>query len=240
MPKHREERTAHKKYPAMISNRHKRTIEQVINVFETSTPEGKYDAVAVLRDGTGGSRQITYGRSQTTEQGNLKTLIEMYVAQNGIYADELALYLPKIKVEPLADDAAFKSLLKQSALQDPLMRQTQDEFFDQLYYQPAFHFFKGNEFRLPLSLLVIYDSHIHSGKVPPHLRNRFPERTPLNGGQEEAWVKAYVNTRHDWLANHTRPILRNTVYRTNFFKAQIREGNWKLRRPIEVRGVELG
>ncbi len=46
----------------MISNRHKRTIEQVINVFETSTPEGKYDAVAVLRDGTGGSRQITYGR----------------------------------------------------------------------------------------------------------------------------------------------------------------------------------
>lgn len=224
----------------MISRRHKRTIEQVLNIFETGTPEGKYHVVAVNPDGANGSRQISYGRSQTTEQGNLNILLERYVVQNGLFAPQFMPYLPKIKVEPLANDVAFKSLLKQSALQDPLMRQTQDEFFDQLYYQPAFHFFKGNEFRLPLSLLVIYDSFIHSGQVPSHLRNRFPERTPLNGGQEEVWVKAYVNTRHDWLANHTRPILRNTVYRTNFFKAQIREGNWKLRRPIEVRGVELG
>ena len=31
-----------------------------------------------------GSRQITYGRSQTTEQGNLRNLLERYVALNGI------------------------------------------------------------------------------------------------------------------------------------------------------------
>ena len=223
----------------MISKRHKRTIEQVLNIFETGSPEGKYHAVAVNPDGARGSRQISYGRSQTTEQGNLNILLERYVALNGIFAPEFIPYLPKIKAEPLANDLAFKSLLKQSALKDPLMRQAQDEFFEQLYYQPAFHFFKGNQFKLPLSLLVIYDSFIHSGRVPPHLRNRFPERTPLNGGAEQAWVKAYVNTRHDWLATNTKPILRNTVYRTYFFKEQIQEGNWKLRRPIEVRGVKL-
>jgi chitosanase len=223
----------------MISRRQKRTIEQVLNIFETSTPEGKYHVVAVNKDGANSSRQISYGRSQTTEQGNLNILLERYIANNGIFAPQFIPYLPKIKVEPLADDTEFKSLLKQSALQDPIMRETQDEFFEQLYYQPAYHFFKGNQFRLPLSMLVIYDSYIHSGHIPPYLRNRFPERTPLNGGKEESWVTAYVNTRHDWLARHTKLILRNTVYRTNFFKQQIHAGNWKLKLPVVVRGVEV-
>ena len=54
----------------MITPPQKSKIEAVINVFETGKKEGKYDALVVYRDGRGGSRQITYGRSQTTEQGN--------------------------------------------------------------------------------------------------------------------------------------------------------------------------
>ncbi len=59
----------------MITETHKYLIQKVINVFETGTPEGKYDMLVVYPDGKGGSRQITYGRSQTTEQGNLSQLL---------------------------------------------------------------------------------------------------------------------------------------------------------------------
>lgn len=219
----------------MITPAHKSAIIKVINVFETGTPEGKYDSVTVLPDGRGGSRQITYGRSQTTEQGNLSALLRMYVEKVGLFAAQFAAYLPLVGVQPLVQDEAFKKLLRDSARIDPLMRQCQDEFFDQLYYQPALGFFEFNKFTTPLSLLVIYDSYIHSGGILPKLRNRFPEKTPLNGGTEKAWITAYVNTRHDWLANHN-PILRKTVYRTRCFKEQIAADNWLFVKPINAHG----
>lgn len=223
----------------MITTKEKKIILQVINVFETGTPEGKYHSVVVMPDGVGRSRQITYGRSQTTEQGNLKNLIELYISRNGLFADQFVPYLPKIGIVPLADDLDFKKLLKECAKADPQMRQCQDDFFDQVYYQPAELFFKGNQFRLPLSLLVVYDSYIHSGGVPAKLRVRFPERTPLNGGEEKAWVGAYVNTRHDWLANHGNKLLQKTVYRTQCFKDQINANNWDFQQPLLANGVRV-
>jgi len=223
----------------MLTPTQKSTILRVINVFETGTPEGKYHSVVVMRDGINQSRQITYGRSQTTEQGNLKTLIEMYINKAGLFAALLIPYLPLIKVVPLADDTPFKTLLKTSAKKDPLMRQCQDEFFDELYYQPAEQFFKSNKFTLPLSMLVIYDSYIHSGVVPPKLRQLFPERTPRNGGDEKAWVQAYVQTRHNWLANHGNKLLQKTIYRTQCFLDQIHADNWDLKSTIIANGVRV-
>lgn len=223
----------------MLTTTQKSTILQVINVFETGKPEGNYSSVVVMRDGINRSRQITYGRSQTTEQGNLKTLLEMYVAKNGVFAAQFLPYLPKIRVEPLADDHDFKKLLKDSAKTDPIMRQCQDEFFDELYYQPAEQFFKGNKFTLPLSMLVIYDSFIHSGGVPSKLRQLFPERTPRNGGEEKAWVQAYVQTRHNWLANHGNKLLQKTIYRTQCFRDQIEANNWGFEHPIIANGVRV-
>ncbi len=224
----------------MITARQKEIIIQVLNVFETGTPAGKYHSITVMADGINRSRQITYGRSQTTEQGNLKTLLEMYVAEGGKYAGELKSYIPAIKVVPLADDMYFRQLLRKSALEDPIMRRTQDSFFDQLYYQPAEQFFLGNGFSLPLSMLVIYDSYIHSGRVPAHLREKFAERVPVNGGAEKAWTAAYVDTRHRWLENHGNLLLRKTIYRTQCFKDQIDNDNWDLSKPLTVIGVKVG
>ena len=51
--------------------------DRVINVFETGTVKGKYGAISIYDDGPHDIRQVTYGRSQTTEYGNLGTLIEM-------------------------------------------------------------------------------------------------------------------------------------------------------------------
>jgi len=106
-----------------------------------------------------------------------------------------------------------------------------------LYYQPAFNWFASFKFTQALSLLVIYDSHIHSGGVPGFLRERFAEPVPKNGGNEQAWIKAYVNARHDWLATNSRKVLRNTIYRTQTFKTAIAKNNWDLALPVNANGT---
>lgn len=223
----------------MITNKQKTKILQVINVFETGSKDGKYDTLVIYADGKNGSRQITYGRSQTTEQGNLKALIQMYITRNGIFATQLKVFVNKIGQESLVDNTAFKNLLRRSAREDIIMRTCQDDFFDILYYKPAFQFFQSNRFTTALSLLVIYDSFIHSGGVPSFLRERFAEKIPVNGGDEKKWITQYVNTRHLWLANHSRKILRNTIYRTECFKNQIANNNWDLSKEIIANGIKI-
>jgi chitosanase len=225
-----------------ISANQKRKIMQVINVFETGTPTGNYSNISIYADGPiiDGQRikQITYGRSQTTEYGVLKILIQQYIANNGQFADQFRPYVDKIGKQPsLYTDATFKSLLKNAGQNDPIMKTTQDVFFDQLYYQPAFKWFTSMKFTLPLSLLVIYDSFIHSGSILASLRQKFPESVPVNGGDEKKWIAQYVAARHDWLEHHSNKILRNTVCRPITFEKAIAKNNWDLALPIDANGT---
>ena len=55
-----------------LTEAQKRICEQIVNVFETGSPTGDYGNVTVMDDGPGDKPQVTYGRSQTTEYGNLK------------------------------------------------------------------------------------------------------------------------------------------------------------------------
>ena len=224
----------------MITEPIKRLIERVVNVFETGTPDGKYSQITILADGKNGSRQITYGRSQTTEQGNLAKLIEMYIRNNGTFAEQFSKYIDKIGKQPLVDNKTFKDLLRSAGKEDEIMRSTQDEFFDLAYYKPAYEFFATNGFELPLSLLVIYDSYIHSGSIPQFLRKRFGEYPPAKGGDEKKWITSYVDVRHQWQKYHTNPILQRTIYRTQCFKDQITAENWQLDKlPVMANGVNV-
>jgi len=223
-----------------LTAQQKRLCEQIINVFESGSPLGNYSAISIYKDGPHNQRQVTYGRSQTTEFGNLAELLDMYVKAGGIYSEALRPYLDRIEVTPLADDALFVQLLRDAGRKDPLMRQTQDAFFDKRYFIPAMNWADNNGFSLPLSALVIYDSFIHSGSILNFLRKRFPESPPASGGDERAWIIQYVDTRQEWLANHENRILRKTVYRTACFKNEINRDNWDLSQlPINANGIEI-
>jgi chitosanase len=87
--------------------------------------------------------------------------------------------------------------------------------------------------------LIIYDSVVHSGCVPDFLRKRFPEKPSVKGGDEKAWMKQYVDVRHQWLKTHTKKILQGTIYRTQCFKTQIQNENWYLNQPIRANGILL-
>lgn len=213
----------------MIAQATKEKIQSIVSVFETSSLRPVYDALVCLPDGPGKIRQVTYGAHQTTEYGNLKALIKMYIDQGGRYANDLKNYVNLIGLHdhPLADNVQFKQLLKYAGT-DYIMHEVQDAFFDKYYWQPAMNFFAANLFKLPLSMAVIYDSYIHSGSVPSWLRDDFAEKTPLNNGDEKKWITAYVNARDYWLEHHESKTLRNTDYRTDCWIEQVKNNNWDL------------
>ncbi|MCX8030793.1 MAG: chitosanase [Thermodesulfovibrionales bacterium] len=218
----------------------KNLIQRIINVFETGVPEGKYDKLVIYDDGINGTYQITYGRSQTTEQGNLLKLIEIYIDNNGKFADDFVPYLEKIGKQPLSNDENFKNLLIKAAREDQTMRESQDIFFDGLYWLPALNWLQKNGFELPLSGLVVYDSFVHSGGVPMFLRKRFRESPPSKGGNEKKWITSYVEIRRQWLKYHERTLLRKTIYRTQTFFNEIEKDNWYLEiLPINTNGVNV-
>ena len=223
----------------------KNKIEDIVNIFESGSIDGNYATLVKFKDSTDPVThtnlvQITYGRSQTTEFGNLKGLVKMYVAANGQFAQELAPYLNRIGKKPsLSSDKIFCQALIDAGKSDPIMQTCQDDFFDSYYFLPAFSWFNQMGFTLPLSMLVIYDSEIHSGGVPDFLRKRFPEKPPVKGGDEKTWIKQYVDVRHQWLKNHSKKILQNTIYRTQCFKTQIQNNNWNLDQPVRANGVNV-
>lgn len=223
-----------------LTPQQKNLCEHIVNVFETGSVQGDYSAIALFADGPHGVRQVTYGRSQTTEYGNLEELLQMYVDGHGTVSEQLRPYLAKIGVTPLVDDDQFKQLLKNAGKNDPIMRQVQDTFFDKRYFQPAMAWADGNGFVLPLSALVIYDSQVHSGGILGFLRKRFPATPPAAGGDEKIWITQYVGARQAWLASSDNPDLRKTVYRTQCFQREIGRQNWDLSQlPVNANGVNV-
>ncbi len=214
--------------------------DRVINVFETGTINGKYGAISIYHDGPHQIRQITYGRSQTTEYGNLGRLVDMYAKAGGLYSADFAPYVPLVGRQALVDDQAFKALLRKAGNEDPVMRATQDKFFDLAYFQPAQTWATANGFTLALSMLIIYDSYIHSGGIFDFLRARFPEVPPARGGDEKTWTAQYIDARNKWLSTHKRADLRASAYRTGDLLREAARGNWDLAMlPIIANGTPV-
>lgn len=216
-----------------------RLLKRVLNAIETGAPDGKYGTLVVMADGPNNIRQITYGRSQTTEFAGLRELLERYVEAQGQFAEALKPFIPRVRRELLCDDEQFKSLLRRAG-NDPTMRRVQDEFFDERYFWPAMQWADERGFTTPLSALVIYDSFIHSGGILEFLRARFAEVPPHKGGDEKAWVRAYLKARHQWLTTHSNVLLRRSAYRTQCLLEQAQRNNWDLSQlPIIVNGIAV-
>jgi chitosanase len=222
----------------MISTKIKNKIQKILNAIETGSPEGDYSNISLYHDGPNKIKQITYGKSQTTEWGNLSKLIDLYIEKKGQFANDLCSYQGKIGKISLVDDANLLSILKKAG-KDPVMVQAQDEFFDEHYWKPAKTWFDAKGFTLPFSMLVIYDSFIQSGSMLKFLRYKFPETTPVNGGNEKVWIQQYVNVRNNWLSNHSEKILVNSAYRTRNLLKGLKEENWMLDKTFEANDCKI-
>ena len=215
----------------------KQKIQSIVNAFETGSAEGNYGDISIFNDGPNKEKQITYGRSQTTASGSLQKLISQYIQNGGKYADKLRGYNIKGDLS-LWQNKTLTDTLKLAG-SDPIMHSTQDNFFDEVYWRPAMKWAEKNGFKENLSLLVIYDSYIHSGGILDFLRKRFPAITPKAGGDEKQWMTQYLDTRHQWLKFHSNPILRNTIYRTTDMKRAISANDWDLSLPFTANDCKI-
>lgn len=222
----------------MLTQTQKKTAESIINIFETNEVLGNYGQVTVISGDTG---HLTFGRSQTTlGSGNLYKLLKRYCDNGGArFRSRLEPYLPlcRRKATDLDEDMSLHNTLRATA-DDVVMRDTQDEFFDQEYWQPAAASAEREGLVSPLSVAVVYDSFVHGSW--PMLRDRTINKygSASEIGEQE-WVRGYVKTRRAWLAGHSREDLRKTVYRMDEFQFLMSDDNWHLRLPLVVRDKEI-
>jgi chitosanase len=224
--------------PGAITATQRRTAEAIINLFETSEVLGQYGQVTLIPGDTG---RLTFGRSQTTlGSGNLARLVKQYVANPGSRFGQRLLPFVALfeqKAKSLDTDVKLHNVLRATA-DDPAMRDTQDAFFDAAYWQPAMAEALRLGIHTPLGIAIVYDSFVHGSWAG--LRDRVKAaKGSVQGAGEQAWISAYVATRHDWLANHQRADLRPTVYRMEAFRRLIDQGFWGLELPLVVRGQEI-
>jgi chitosanase len=214
-------------------------IRRILSVAETDKPVWNPSEVFVYADGDHDRRQVTLSIKFTEDGGNLRPVIERYIDKNGTLMAKFPTFLPLIATGVLASNDAFKKLLKDAG-QDPLMMEAQEELFDEKYLGPAFRWAKKYGFTMPLSFLVIADSFLHSGSVPEFLTNRFPEKKPKDGGDEKAWIHAYLKTRRSWLAGHSNSLLHKTVYRCDCYQKESARHNWEMAmQPITMHGTAV-
>jgi chitosanase len=221
----------------MLDEMQKKTIQAIVNVFETGKAEGNYGRVTLLEGDAG---HLTYRRSQTTlASGNLALLIQEYCGAAGPAAHGATLrpYVARLAARDLSldNDAAFRDLLEKAA-GDPVMQRVQDEFFDRLYWVPALHSAQALGIATALGAAVVYDSLVHGAWTK--LRDMADASLgPLSSAGEGDWVRQYVALRRGWLANHANALLHHCVYRMDAFESLLAAGNWDLVLPLKVHGV---
>lgn len=227
-----------------VTPEQKKSIDAVLSVNETGklpSPEA-YSTVTVLADRAG----ITYGLHQSTDHsGSLDSIVLRYIDLGGALGASLRPYLDELEsnastaLDPKNLPAWTKDLMNllAEAGKDPVMQRAQDEIFDEQYWTPAVQRAAAMKLQTALAHLVLYDTCIHSGPGRiDALRKKFPEASPASGGDEHAWVKAFLNARRAFLSSNPNPVVQKTVYRIDSLRGLVDAGNWSLATPFTYRG----
>jgi chitosanase len=172
--------------------------------------------------------------------GNLHLLLKRYCVEgNAALGKPLSKYLTRTskKDTSLNKDGGFRSLLEEAGY-DPVMREVQDIFFDEVYWLPSIQKAEQEGVYNALGSGVVYDSCIHGSW--PRIKDITNERHGKSASiGEQIWIEFYINERKEWLANHVNTLLRRTVYRMNSFQQLIVDEKWELQLPLSVRGVPI-
>lgn len=222
----------------MLTATQKRTAEAIVNIFETSEVRGDYGSVTVIPGDTG---HLTFGRSQTTlGSGGLHDLLKMYCDNAGAgHAVALEPYIARMRDRDagLDIDQHLHNVLRATS-DDPVMRDTQDAFFDARYWTPAAKAADREGIKTPLGVAVVYDSTVHGSWGAMRDRTNAAVGTTAAAG-ERTWIARYIAERRQWLAQHSRKDLRDTVYRMDALQRLIELDAWTLTLPLVVRGTEI-
>ncbi len=220
--------------------------DQIISVFENNTPEIDYAYAENLDDGRG----ITAGRAGfTSATGDMLLVVERYTLL--VPGNPLAVYLPRLR-ELAAQESDSTDGLEgledawQTAAEDSIFREVQDEVVDEEYYWPAVDHAEELGLFFPLSLLNLYDTCIQhgDGDDPDGLPAIISRATAQVGGSpaddidEREWLRAFMDIRRSVLLNPANPETREewaeSVGRADALIDIFESGNVNLTPPIVI------
>lgn len=236
--------------------RTKALCDTCLSIIETGSPERLYGVWVYLKDGAG----LTAGAHQGTDRSNsvdrmVRIGVAKWEAAHGPVPqdDDHLVWRAKFWALPIFEANATVKLDPDnlpgwavelgkwwescSVLQE--FRDAQDQVFHEDYWLPAVAVADEVGLTSPLGMLVAYDSMVQSGLNGPlsmrKLRRQFSERSPKNGGNEAAWLSAYVRTRRAILSHHPKKAVRTSAYRTEALLDLCNEGNIGLTTPFVMR-----
>lgn len=206
-----------------------KTILQVISIFESGHPL-VYGTLIYVKGDTG---ELSGGALQASmASGNLGKMLRLYRTKGGTLISEAEVQQTEAKDPSQNTDPVIRAMFK-AAAHDPIMAETQLEFFNGNFVAHAEHIADAMKITEPLGICLIADGCVHGSF------EKIRSRVPLGLNQWE-FCKQYIATRRAWLASSTNPILQKCVYRMAFFEEQVAAGNWKLNKfPVMVHGVLL-
>ncbi|MDD3732823.1 MAG: chitosanase [candidate division Zixibacteria bacterium] len=220
--------------------------DQIISVFENNTPEIDYAYAENLDDGRG----ITAGRAGfTSATGDMLTVVERYT--HLVPGNPLAVYLPRLRELAAQESDSVDGLENlvdawQTAAEDEIFREVQDEVVDDEYYWPSVEHAEELGLMYPLSLLNLYDACIQHGDGDdpdglPAIIDRASEQvggTPADDIDEHEWLEAFMNIRRSVLLDPADPDTREewaeSVGRVDALIAIFESGNVNLNPPIVI------
>ncbi len=224
----------------------KRRAEQLINLFENSSIDSRYDYVELLDDGRG----ITAGKvGFTTATGDLLVVVTEYTRRKP--ENSLVKFLPRLR--ELADEESdsiegLNGFTKawEIAARDAVFRTVQDDVTDRIYYQPAIRYARKLGLETALAQAALYDTIVqHGDGSDPDSLSAILERTqqavggtPASGVDEKTWFESFLKVRRENLAHaydeNTRAEWSQSVGRCDVFRMLAKQGNYNLSGVIMV------
>jgi hypothetical protein len=242
-----------------LSPRQKLTIQQITSIFETGTPEFQYGAIEDINDGAG----VSCG-PVGFNGGELELIVSRYsAAKNGDTA--LAAYLPCLeKMGPrimqdysclfpsltaaqmaapefkteggLISKVDFGKAWTQAA-EDPVMRQVQDRYVEETYFDPAMKEADGFGLRTALGCACVYDAEIQmeTGPLFAAVKKNFAaahagREKPADIAEEAEWLRFYMDERHAELAGSSPS--ESTAGRVDSLRQILESRNFPLQLPL--------
>jgi chitosanase len=192
----------------------RRVADELVSVFENSTPHLQYGYIENLHDGCG----LTAGRAGfCSATGDMLMTVQAYADADP--QAPLVRYLPVLRARAAARSARTSGLGQdfvadwRQAAQHAAFRTVQDQIVDLLYYTPATAMAAAARLQTPLAIAIFYDTAIQHGieKDPdglPSLIDRTRRRLHALPGRvvsERRWLATFLRVRRaDLLHPHNR------------------------------------
>lgn len=217
----------------------------ILSWLETGKPSGDYGACAVLDDKAGfsiGPHQGT-DRSGTADAILIRTLD--YIGDTDealsrriedlldhLAANETTTLNPKTDVAWPSWAVAGRTLIRYLGSLD-VYRRACDDTFAERYWEPALRAATRAGLKTDIGVTLMYDTAIQSGPgCIDFMRNQFKAKAPALGGDERAWVRAWIPARRRWLQSLDGDA-KKTGYRMDVMQSLVDQDVWMFDAPFK-------